>query len=100
MLMRMKSLNLYRADGDREVWERAESDAKAAGVSLSAHVVAVLRAQQRIADAQEGEMIAPFVEVVGAHVATDAVEYPNATVRVDAAGNLVSVDFTERAFVE
>lgn len=41
--MRMKSLNLYRSDGDREVWEQAELDAKAAGISLSAFVVAVLR---------------------------------------------------------
>jgi hypothetical protein len=42
----MKPLNLYRSDGDHEVWEQAERDAKAADLSLSAHVVAVLREQQ------------------------------------------------------
>lgn len=42
----MKPLNLYRSDGDQPVWEQAEQDAKAAGISLSSHVVAVLRKQQ------------------------------------------------------
>lgn len=48
----MKPLNLYRSDGDREVWEQAERDAKAAGLALSAHVVAVLREQQETAEAE------------------------------------------------
>jgi hypothetical protein len=46
----MKPLNLYRSDGDQPVWEQAEQDAKAAGISLSSHVVAVLRADQERAD--------------------------------------------------
>lgn len=97
----MKPINLYRSDGDRDVWERAESDAKAESLSLSAHVVAALRSQQRAADAEsETGIIAPLVEVVGAHIATETVEYPNATVKLDAAGNVVSVEFTERASVE
>lgn len=49
----MTPINLSRTDGDREVWERARKDAKAAGRSLSRHVVAVLREQQeRAADAE------------------------------------------------
>jgi hypothetical protein len=48
--MRMKPINLYRSDGDREVWERAQRDADSAGVSLSAHVVAVLRSEQEHED--------------------------------------------------
>lgn len=98
--MRMKSLNLYRSDGDRDVWERAEADAKADNLSLSALVVAALRSQQRTTDAQDGEIIAPLVEVVGAHIATETVDYPNATLRLDAAGNVVSIEFSERTFVE
>lgn len=43
---KLKPLNLYRSAGDREVWERAERDAKASGKSLSAYVVAVLRSAQ------------------------------------------------------
>lgn len=50
MRMPMKPINLYRSDGDREVWDRAERDAKAAGVSVSSHVVAVLRAEQERSD--------------------------------------------------
>jgi hypothetical protein len=98
--MRMKPLNLYRSDGDCGVWERAELDAKAAGLSLSAHVVAALRSTQRAADASNGEIVAPLIEVVGAHIATETVDYPNAAVRLDAAGNVVSVEFAERTFVE
>jgi hypothetical protein len=97
----MKPLNLYRSDGDRDVWERAEFDAKAEKLSLSAHVVAALRSQQRAVDAEsETGIVAPLVEVVGAHVAVETVDYPNATVKLDAAGNVVSVEFTERTFVE
>jgi len=43
----MKPINLYRSDGDREVWERADRDAQASGLSLAGHVVAVLRDQQK-----------------------------------------------------
>ena len=51
----MKPNNLYRSDADREVWDRAEQDAKAAGVSLASHVVGVLRIQQEYDDRRTGE---------------------------------------------
>lgn len=39
----MKPFNLYRSDGDREVWDRIERAAEVAGLSVSAYVIAVLR---------------------------------------------------------
>lgn len=47
MLIPMKPINLYRSDDDREVWEQAEIDAHASKLSLSAYVVAALRAHQK-----------------------------------------------------
>jgi hypothetical protein len=47
MLIRMKSLNLYRADADQAVWDRVEQDAKAACTSLSGYLVGVLRRIQQ-----------------------------------------------------
>jgi hypothetical protein len=39
------------------------------------------------------------VEVFGTHIPVRKVEFPNATVGVDAAGNLADVEFTERVVV-
>lgn len=43
----MKPLNIYRADADQAVWDRAEQDAKASCVSLSGYLVGVLRRVQQ-----------------------------------------------------
>lgn len=45
--MRMKPVNVYRADADQAVWDRAEQDAAASGTSLSGYLVGVLRSCQQ-----------------------------------------------------
>lgn len=50
-------------------------------------------ANERVADVSR-------VEVAGARIATSAVVYPNGRIGVDAAGNLVSVEFEERVIAE
>lgn len=48
----LRPINLYRTESDRPVWDRTRQDAKAAGLSLSAYVVIVLREHQKRAARQ------------------------------------------------
>jgi hypothetical protein len=76
-----------------------------AGAAFARQVAEILPKSQigkvvAIAQLFDAEFVsAAGVEVVGAHIATERVEYPNAVVGVDAAGNFVSVETDEPLLV-
>jgi hypothetical protein len=92
----MKPLNLYRADADQGVWDRAEQDAKAACTSLSGYLVGVLRriqqephTDQYVADCIAQDMPKLTVEELAA-LSTLVIELANERIadisRVEVAG--------------
>lgn len=98
---KLKALNLYRPVGDRDIWDRIEQLAKMPGWSTSKVVSDLLRKGLRMNDlADDGIVEAPTVEVVGARLAVETIEYPNAIIGVDSGGEVVSVEFTQTAYVE
>jgi hypothetical protein len=62
--------------------------------SMTPKIVEIVKLfQVTFAEAMDG---VSRMEAVGAHIATDYVEYPNGRVELDVVGNLVAVEFDDR----